>query len=429
MTSTPFRLTVAEWEAELDRRRDRRLVSPSADGVERCRSLFRDISAAIRRHRHAGWISHAEYQVLRGLSDESLLLARLACLELARFEGFDVPTSSPELLEWMLIDVQTRLQAIDAQLELIQSTWSLAEMLRPVVQGVLATDGYPARRLEPLLNQLEARGQNESFLHLVPWPGLSLKELLARKGWPHAGFYASAIQGARWTAALRRRLPDGETFSNRFLIAAALLADIGLLVGAARGGNGVDDEARSSPAYRRHPDVSAALISGMAGASPEWAVLASQHHERVDGSGFPQRLCDRQLRPAARELAAALRWSELTMHASVACSPHEALSAAAQAIWRETERGAFDREVVGRMLAAFDADLGSALVRHAPLAPTGLLDPPHLLPGPHVFSPSGDENEERPSAAPPSQRYLRHARRHVRPLSRNRAASVSWSER
>ena len=145
------------------------------------------------------------FRSLRGLSDEGLLLAKLASVELARFEAFDVPTIPPELLEWMLIDIQARLQTIDTQLELIQSTWELAEMLRPVVEGVLATDGYPARRLEPLLNQLEAPARTESFVQLVPWPGVSLEQLLARKGWLRVGFYASAIQGARWTAALCRR--------------------------------------------------------------------------------------------------------------------------------------------------------------------------------------------------------------------------------
>lgn len=419
------RLSPADWEARLNASRDRRFVVPNHARIDQCRALFRDISARTRRHRQSSWLLRPEYEPLRRASDETLLLSRLASRELARFEPIDVPTVPLELLEQLLRDNAARLEAVDDQLQLIRSTVSLAESLRPLVEGILSADGFPARRLDALLDQLGAEPFAKTPQKLVPWPGLSLERILAADNWRHAWFFADALHNARWTAALRGRSSAGDSHADRFLIAAALLADLGLLVPAiSRKNSGA--ESLPPRVFRQHPDVSAAIIAGMNGASHVWALLASQHHERLDGSGFPLRLADRQLSPAARELTAALRWAELLRHSSVAVLPDEALVVAADALWRETQRGGFDPAIVRRMFDAVHPDLAAAVCADELDRASGLLDPAHPRTAPN-FRTLAPHEDVQPSVAPPSQRYLRHVRQQARRFQRSHRTPLRTS--
>lgn len=432
MAEAPFQRTIGEWEAEFRSARDRHLLPQAPELIERCRRRFGEISAITRRHRQDGRLERPEYSALRTLSYECLLLTRLAHQELAQFDLSDGPTVAVELLERLLIENRSRLRTIDSQLNLIESTVSLAEVLRPVIEGVLSEDGFPARKFEPLLQQLEPRQLREKVDQLVPWPGVSFELIFEQAGWRHPWFYAQTIHNARWTAAVRSGLADDDFYPRTGPIAAALLADVGLLVTAlTMRGMPFRKDPRGAAAFRRHPDISAAVISGISGASPEWALLAGQHHERLDGSGFPEGCSGRQLSSATRGFTAALRWSELLLQSSTAVTATEALAVSAEALWRETQRGAFDASIVTRMFSVVHAEWAAALPAGDLSQIKVLLDPAHALSGPHhaVGVGADDEHSSHAPIGPPSPKYMRHVRQHAHrghllslPLNRPRTA-------
>ncbi len=383
MFETPFNRTVGDWEAEFHRARDRRPLSATSEQLQRCRQRFSDISGVTRRQVREIWQTRPEFSALQSLSRDGLLLTRLAHQELAKSDAVDGRAVCVDLLEQLLQDTQSRLSAIDAQWQLIDSTLALAELLRPVIEGVMAEDGFPAHRLEPLLHRLDSRSFSGDAERFVPWPGVSFERILEQAGWPEPWFYAHAIHSARWIAAVRGGLPENDSYPRSSLIAAALLADVGLLNSSlVKKGRPFRDEPRAAAAFQRHPEISAAVISGLQGASSEWALLAGLHHERLDGTGFPSRYSGRQLSPAVRGFTAALRWSELLLQTSTARSPAETLQISAQALWRETERGAFGRPCVLRMFAAVNPVWAAAPPKEG-ISAALLLDPPHALPGPH----------------------------------------------
>jgi DNA-binding CsgD family transcriptional regulator len=78
--------------------------------------------------------------------------------------------------------------------------------------------------------------------------------------------------------------------------------------------------------------------------------LAVQHHERLDGSGYPRGLPGNLLSPAARILAAADAY-----HAMLEPRPHRAARSAADAageLLAEAREGRFDGDVVDAVLRA-----------------------------------------------------------------------------
>ena len=50
-------------------------------------------------------------------------------------------------------------------------------------------------------------------------------------------------------------------------------------------------------AYSSHPELSAAMVKSMSSAPMDVDIIVRQHHERPDGSGFPNRLRNEQLHP------------------------------------------------------------------------------------------------------------------------------------
>lgn len=412
MPVTNHKPTIGDWEAELNRARDRRLVSPSQESVTRCRRHLAELTPLIRQFSREARFDHHEFSVLKRLHHEILLRVRIARQELSHFELSDSPTVPTPLLERLINETRSRVQILRAQLQLIDSTLSLSEMLRPVIEGVLMSDGFPVSRFEPLLEKISVqklKGQAES---LIPWPGISLEQILAEAGWPQPWFYAQATHSARWVAAVRCGFAEDETYPCSFPIAAALLADIGLvMISRKRPGllNGKD--ARGVAAYRQHPNISAAVISGISGASLEWGLLAGQHHERLDGSGFPEKLSGRALTPACRGFTAATRWSELLLQDSAASTPEETLAITAMALWKETQKGQFDAACVQRMFAAVDSQLLVTAQQSDVTEPVPLLDPAHGLTGPH-HSVEVDTESELAAPGPPSPQYLRHVHRH-----------------
>jgi DNA-binding CsgD family transcriptional regulator len=100
---------------------------------------------------------------------------------------------------------------------------------------------------------------------------------------------------------------------------------------------------------RLHPYLTERMLASSPGLA-RLGTIAVQHHERLDGSGYPRGLAGDALTPAGKILAAADAY-----HAMTEARPHrEALSAddAATELRSEVRRGLFDSDAADAVLRA-----------------------------------------------------------------------------
>lgn len=67
---------------------------------------------------------------------------------------------------------------------------------------------------------------------------------------------------------------------------------------------------------RRHPGLSADLLAQTPGVDLRWINAVDQHHENLDGSGYPLGLMGDEISPEARVLRVADSWCALVLHGS-----------------------------------------------------------------------------------------------------------------
>jgi putative nucleotidyltransferase with HDIG domain len=118
------------------------------------------------------------------------------------------------------------------------------------------------------------------------------------------------------------------TGSLRELAIAALLHDVGKLQLPGRLRWASDQLTTAErKAVEEHPALGAAMVEQMELPRAVQALVA-EHHERADGSGYPQRLRGLQLSPPARVLTLVNHYDNLcnTSNAANALTPHEALA-------------------------------------------------------------------------------------------------------
>lgn len=368
MSPMQHRLTADEWRADINRRRMPGLASVDASALDPLWRRFRSLSAQVREQRKAGWIDPPEFLPLRIRSDETLELTLIVQQELSLYDERGAAVVPLDMLERILADVEALLTEIESQIGLIDTTFWAAELLSPVFHSLGTAKTFPTGAWQTAIEHFSAILPPRELTALIPLPELLLDRLLAARGVPQPEWIYAGIVRARWIAALRDVVPPA-TFSPREpLIAAALFADCGLAA------QRTPPNAETT-AYRRHPEISAALISLIGHASPLTAVLAGAHHERLDGSGFPHRWKDRELTPLMRHFTAVVRWTELLLEIRSAASVNEVLLSAATALGRETMRGLFDAASVTALLKAVQPDLpaialpaanqGTRLSRHA----------------------------------------------------------------
>jgi hypothetical protein len=168
--------------------------------------------------------------------------------------------------------------------------------------------------LLPLFRRIVDDAQPAAALErLVPPPGLALATLIASRAGSEAALFVEGLTAARllvWTLHddLRavERLPA--------LVLTALLQDVGRLSSA----NGIAaarrrDEKRAEWLERQHPAIAAALLGAISRAPVELVLMAGQHHERLDGGGFPRALTARDILPDSAILATATRFARLNL--------------------------------------------------------------------------------------------------------------------
>ncbi len=103
----------------------------------------------------------------------------------------------------------------------------------------------------------------------------------------------------------------------------------------------------------RHPGLSAELISQSPGSALSWITAVDQHHENLDGSGYPLGLKGSDISPEARVLRVADAWCALILLRSGRCrkSPRDALVELS-----ESSRGHLDHQVfqaLKRLMGAY----------------------------------------------------------------------------
>ncbi len=113
-----------------------------------------------------------------------------------------------------------------------------------------------------------------------------------------------AANAAVWIPALARALGESSRETLATLCLGAMLFDfgMGLLPSNLLAHNGKLTNVQKKYLLQ-HPELGAAALRKVRGADPVIPAMALQHHERLDGSGFPGKLQFEQIHPAARMLA------------------------------------------------------------------------------------------------------------------------------
>jgi hypothetical protein len=337
------------------------------------------------------------------------------------------------------------LDRIETQLALAEFTRAAAVRLRPLAAEIVSGAETSARRLWNLTHEWHGwLSACEPFPALLPEPGFSLEGLLERDHGPPGTALAQSVLSARLLAAVWPAL-DLPQAALAELLLAALVQEIGTL--HARGGQAADRNAgeHSPPhpiplprsggegtgedgllrqrdlamlarrAHPLHPAAGAALLNGLRDGSVALGLLVGAHHERLDGTGFPQRLSGRRLPRAPQVLGLVVRLTEYLLDpltSQLATEHHEPLLlTAGLRLWREVRRGAFDAGLARALLDPLHPGLADTVDVEYATRVTRFVDPPHDLAGPRgrTSSPeAGEAGAGHAAFGPPA--FLRHPR-------------------
>ena len=318
-----------------------------------------------------------ELSALNRIAREALAISKLIYAEMRLFDsGADLLPSVP-IVEAMLDANAALVLRVQQQLAQFVATDDFADRLHEAVQELFHNKRCSATHLQNLtrrIDEIDATADSPVPSFSVPEWGGSLSRLVRQRSLVSDSFvYSRGIETAR---VVNRTVRSCAEWFDRIelLTLAALLQDVGFLMLESTFQSTPEQLAIEHPhAYGQHTAVGAALVAGIAGAAVELPFLVSQHHERIDGTGFPQGLKSRSLATSTRLLSAAVRFVELvddfdrsTRDASrdLPCRQDTMIPAARQ-LQREAMCGEFDWNVTSRMLESLDPRL-----LHSPLDST-----------------------------------------------------------
>jgi HD-GYP domain-containing protein (c-di-GMP phosphodiesterase class II) len=215
---------------------------------------------------------------------------------------------------------------------------TLLESLNELLQG--------DSPLAPLLRTHGARLAREAaFLPLHPVAQLLLTaaETSRPQAYVHA-VAAMALNGALMAAS------GADVASIRLAMLCGLTHDLGEMYIASAHGEADADRALDFASYQQlvvHPHVGSLLVAQLTNYPATMARALAEHHERLDGSGYPHALEADRLSPLGRLLAV----TEATL--SAVRSPHDTLLRASVAL--RAVPGEFDGHWIGRITQAASA--------------------------------------------------------------------------
>ncbi len=274
---------------------------------------------------------------------------------------------APQSALSVLLDLNSLLlDRATAQLELVDSTVTYAEELHDAVVKLVTGETISPVWLVSLARriQLEMRPRPELALWM-PVPGLKLSDCLAPRIWKsEPEVYAAGLQTARLVGWLGAHHADWRD-RLELLIVAALLQDIGFLrLERTTQKRPSELETRHQGTYRRHPSVGAGLAAGVGGYAIELSFLIAQHHERLDGTGYPHGLSRHKESKEVQLLASLVRFQELASRQPADAAGVEAacLEAGFQ-LFLESAQGAWSTAATVSLLEALDRELPNACDR------------------------------------------------------------------
>ena len=381
-----------------------------------------------------------EMQHLARLAAEVESLCRLIAAELTRIDSEPLDVLPTQVLDELVERCEQVAMRLEHQQRLCTSTVECAAHLHAATVELIAGEAALPARLQNVARRVLVSVESAMpFAALFPEPELSLEPLIGScclVAVPRV--YCRGILTARLIAYT---IADRPLWRDRAeeLIIAALLQDAGLLVldtvhgvrsaPIHRGSDRMNVVTtnrlkRQRPGvYQQHPSVSAGLAAGLREFSSSLPAMIANHHERLDGTGFPRGRHARQLNETSRLLAVAVlfveAWDLLSGQIaadSFACrASNEAehpgrstgrcaddahdtvLFAAARLVWDAARRSEVDMRLASWMLQRIDrrlpdclndADHPANLLPAALLKPgTPRLDGKHALAAPHFASP------------------------------------------
>jgi hypothetical protein len=310
-----------------------------------------------------------------------MLLANIRRIQAVSRGEARVPDGGASRLVQALIQSSHRLlDTIVAQIALCEST--MRESLAVAEWGQRLTSLEPTKlyKLLPLFDRVcdEIRRTSDMRL-LIPMPGLPLAAIVeSQSGRPDAANFVSGVMAARVLVWI---LGDNRSQARALprLVLAALLQDVGRLpVGPGGSSTRVLHGQRPDWLEQQHPAIGAALFGSVRGAPIELPMLVAQHHEQLDGGGFPRALAASAILPESAILAAASRFAELCLMSAESVEQREEIPThaadskvgkstairAAETLVSEAELGKWHIEF-SRLLAG---RIGSSeTIDHAPL--------------------------------------------------------------
>lgn len=211
---------------------------------------------------------------------------------------------------------------------LLQATWQLLEGSSP---------------LAPLLRP-QAKPLMQEVAHVPLHPVVQLLLTAAQASRPDS--FAHAVQGMALAGALTLRR-GGNLAEVRMALLAGLVHDLGEMYIDPHHGEADADRALDFTSYQQlvvHPHVGRLLLTQLTNYPASLARAVAEHHERLDGSGYPQALPGSELSPLGRLLAAT--------EAVLAVMRGDSPSLARASVALRVVPGEFDMEWVGHVAEA-----------------------------------------------------------------------------
>jgi HD-GYP domain-containing protein (c-di-GMP phosphodiesterase class II) len=356
-------LRIADIERRLESARRDPLSNDDGrldDVLHELRARFRQLTAVSRRLCADPRVQFAELSPLFVLASESLAVSKLIYAELKRIElGTTSHASCETLLEILELN-EEQISRLERELSLLDRMVEDADHLHAALDELRNSRSVAPVRFRKLADRIMCDARNTPRSQIVlPAEGILLREFLSRQSHlTEPAVYAAGIETARLIAAVAAQA-DAWDDGALPLIMAALLHDCGMLSLSSRYACPADRLAGEFPStFRRHPSIGAAVAAGIKNSGVDLPYLIAQHHERLDGTGFPSQLTSRYLAQPSRLLAVVSRYVEFCgLPASSAAatatgaSPAVAQSAADRLLW-ESERGKLDEELVMSLLAS-----------------------------------------------------------------------------
>ncbi len=258
----------------------------------------------------------------------------------------------------LLETVRHRLQVLEQVIEHQKVTAGRIDRLAELYAAMAAGTALRLTDVAALAEEIWAEAQSQEAIRWQPLPPEATACPGSTRSWPVP--YVHVAAHALHVAQVLARMLGHDAELRRHplsLIAAALLMDVGLLAlppdvagaGAAAdadaGSGGGSDAGSVAESYWQHALLSAEWIGRCLAELAPLAVAVAAHHERNDGSGWPQRRRGEEIPWPARLLAVADMYARLREPRGD--RPAADGRAALLQVLLAAERGQLDRAAVG----------------------------------------------------------------------------------